>query len=238
MKKLITILTLTIVGVAAFAITDAQKAAFHEKVKTDVKGGELFASTVETCAKTDEAKAIAAWAEEDPQAFNEWLHDENHVDWKLRNGIIWTVRKSLNKAFPLYSLQDAVINDYSSTRDAAWDDKSVYNNSLASGFSFNGIKFSDWGIFILANRYSDPEAALKYVSEEELCKNFDKLLFMVRKAKLDAEKNYKILALISQNFAQYRDTVDMVKNNWEALQNDKNEAFMAYYAEAKLNSLK
>ena len=235
MKKLITSIILTLAGVAAFAITDAQKSEFLEHVKADVKGGEQFMATVETCAQTDIAKAIASWAEEDTEAYSEWF--EEAIEWKDRNPCTWVIRKALNKSYTLYSVQDAVINDYSATRDAAWSDKSVYNTCIASGFSFNGRKISDYGIFILANRYSDPEAALKYVSEEELCKNFDKLLVMVRKAKLDAEKNYKILSQIAQTFAQYRYTVDMVKNNWETLQNDKNEAFMAYYAEEKLNSL-
>lgn len=235
MKKLIILITLTFAGVSAFAITDAQKAEFLEHVKADVKGGEQFMITVEACAQTDIAKTIATWAEEDTEAYSEWF--ESSIEWEKRNSCAWVIRKALNKSYALFSVQDAVINDYSATRDTAWSDKSVYNTCLASGFSFNGRKFSDHGIFILTNRYSDPEAALKYVSEEELAKNFDKLLLSVRKAKLDTEKNYKILAQIAQTFAQYRDTVEAVKNNWEALQNDKNEAFMAYYADQKLKSL-
>ena len=57
MKKLISLISLTLAGTSAFAITDTQKAEFIELSKT-VKGGEEFALSVESLAKTDIAKAI------------------------------------------------------------------------------------------------------------------------------------------------------------------------------------
>lgn len=227
MKKLITILTLTLAGVAAFAITGAQiKAANDICVNKDIPINEATVQTFEPFANLA-VSDIAEYLEVRKNAINggRWDYCVGQVA-KL-------------KGLFLGEDADTVIKGGSVLHHQANESIENYNALKSRDFkSVGGYKMAEYRILMLTIKsHSDPEAALKYVSENELAKNFDLLLLAVRKAKLDAEKNYKILAQIAQTFAQYRDTVEAVKNNWEALQNDKNEAFMSYYAEQKLNSL-
>ncbi|MBO6102916.1 MAG: hypothetical protein J6P03_06645 [Opitutales bacterium] len=102
----------------------------------------------------------------------------------------------------------------------------------------SGYKMAEYRIEMLAlNTYADPEAALKFVGEKTVARDFDKLLKAVRRARLGAEAKYKLLSKIATDFEQYKETIKPVADNWESLQADKNEAFMDCYAEAKLNSL-
>ena len=227
MKKLITSIILTLAGVAAFAITDAQiKAANDICVNKDILINEATVQTFEPFANLA-VSDIAEYLEVRKNAINggRW------------NYCVGQVAKL--KGLSLSEDVDTVIKGGSVLHHWANESIENYNALKSRDFkSVSGYKMAEYRILMLTIKsHSDPEAALKYVSEEELAKNFDLLLLAVRKAKLDAEKNYKILSQIAQTFAQYRDTVDMVKNNWEALQNDKNEAFMAYYADQKLKSL-
>lgn len=227
MKKLITLITLTLAGVAAFAITDAQiKAANDVCENKDIPINEATIQAFEPFAVLA-ASDIAEYLE---------------VRKNANNGGRWDYcvgKVAKNKGLETGEDFDTITTGGSILHHFANETIENYNALKARDFkSVGGYKMAEYRILMLTVKsHSDPEAALKYVSESELSKNFDKLLLSVRKAKLDAEKNYKILAQIAQTFAQYRDTVEAVKNNWEALQNDKNEAFMAYYADQKLKSL-
>lgn len=227
MKKLITILTLTLAGVAAFAITDAQiKAANDICENKDVPMNDITVQMFEPFANLA-VSDIAEYLEVRKNAINggRWDYCVGQVA-KL-------------KGLSLSEDADTVITGGSVLHHWANESIENYNALKSRDFkSVGGYKMAEYRILMLTIKsHSDPEAALKYVSENYLAKNFDVLLLAVRKAKLDAEKNYKILSEIAQTFAQYRYTVEAVKNNWEALQNDKNEAFMAYYADQKLKSL-
>ena len=234
MKKLITSIILTLAGVSAFAITDEQKAEFINSANTQIQNGDAFMESVQNFAKTEIAYVVAKWADESTEEYQAWLNSN-----PLNNNIKWAVRVALgNKLYEVGSLRDAVIDDYRSTYDEAVLSEAFYDEIKAKNFIVaGGEKMSDSKIWMLAKTHCDVDLIITKLPEKFVAERLGELLKIVRKAKLDAEKNYKILALISQNFAQYRDTVEAVKNNWEALQNDKNEAFMAYYAEAKLNSL-
>lgn len=227
MKKLITLITLTLAGVSAFAITDAQiKAANAICENGDIPINDATIQAFEP---------FAVLAASDIAEYLEVRKNANNVGrWDYCVGkVAKTKGLETGEDFDTITTGGSILHH--------WANETIenYNALKARNFkSVSGYKMAEYRILMLTVKsHSDPEAALKYVSENELAKNFDNLLLSVRKAKLDAEKNYKILAQIAQTFAQYRDTVDAVKNNWEALQNDKNEAFMAYYAEAKLNSL-
>lgn len=227
MKKLITSIILTLAGVAAFAITDAQiKAANDICENKDIPINEATVQAFEPFANLA-ASDIAEYLEVRKNAINGGRWDY----------CVGKVAKT--KGFETGEDFDTITTGGSVLHH--WANESIENYNVLKSRDFKsvgGYKMAEYRILMLTVKsHSDPEAALKYVSENELAKNFDLLLLAVRKAKLDAEKNYKILAQIAQTFAQYRDTVEAVKNNWEALQNDKNEAFMAYYAEAKLKSL-
>ena len=227
MKKLITSIILTLAGVAAFAITDAQiKAANDICENKDIPINEATVQAFEPFAVLA-VSDIAEYLEVRKNAINGGRWDY----------CVGKVAKL--KGFSLSEDADTVITGGSVLHHQANESIENYNTLKSRDFkSVGGYKMAEYRILMLTIKsHSDPESALKYVSENELAKNFDVLLLAVRKAKLDAEKNYKILSQIAQTFAQYRDTVDMVKNNWEALQNDKNEAFMAYYADQKLKSL-
>ena len=235
MKKLITLISLTLAGAFAFANepTDAEKQAFESYVKANVtyEGGK-FAETVEAAAKADVVKPIAAWAEEDPAAFNEYVRS------LTGNIYIWTVRKAVNKDFEPFSLKDAVINDNEATFNAAWRNSSDYEKLKGANFTVSEIKMNNGGIFILTcKRYADPQLAMQILPESEIANNFGDFLKAISRAKLGAKSLYELYAKIAQNYAQYRDSVKAVSDNWQALQTDKNEAFMNYYAEKKLEAL-
>ena len=228
MKKLIILITsLTFAGVSAFAITDAQIKAANDICESgDIPINEATIQAFEPFAVLA-ASDIAEYLEVRKNA-------NNGGRWDYCVGEV-----AKNKGLETGEDFDTITTGGSILHHFANETIENYNVLKARDFkSVGGYKMAEYRILMLTVKsHSDPEAALKYVSEVELAKNFDVLLLAVRKAKLDAEKNYKILAQIAQTFAQYRDTVEAVKNNWEALQNDKNEAFMAYYAEAKLKSL-
>jgi hypothetical protein len=234
MEKLITLITLTFAGVSAFAITDEQKAEFINSANTQIQNGDAFMESVQNFAKTEIAYVVAKWADENTEEYQAWLNSNS-----LNNNIKWTVRVALgNKLYEVGSLRDAVIDDYRSTYDEAVLSEDFYNEIKAKNFIVaGGEKMSDSKIWMLAKTHCDVDLIITKLPEKFVAEHLGELLKIVRKAKLDAEKNYKILSQIAQTFAQYRDTVDAVKNNWEALQNDKNEAFMAYYADQKLKSL-
>ena len=234
MKKLITLITLTLAGVSAFAITDEQKAEFINSANTQIQNGDAFMESVQNFAKTEIAYVVAKWADESTEEYQAWLNSN-----PLNNNIKWAVRVALgNKLYEVGSLRDAVIDDYRATYDEAVLSEALYDEIKAKNFIVaGGEKMSDSKIWMLAKTHCDVDLIITKLPEKFVAERLGELLKIVRKAKLDAEQNYKILAQIAQTFAQYRDTIEAVKNNWEALQNDKNEAFMAYYAEAKLNSL-
>ena len=227
MKKLITLITLTLAGVAAFAITDAQiKAANDVCENKDIPINEATIQAFEPFAVLA-ASDIAEYLE---------------VRKNANNGGRWDYcvgKVAKNKGLETGEDFDTITTGGSVLHHWANESIENYNALKSRDFkSIGGYNMAEYRILMLTIKsHSDPDAALKYVSEVELAKNFDNLLLSVRKAKLEAENNYKILSQIAQTFAQYRGTVDMVKNNWEALQNDKNEAFMAYYADSKLKSL-
>ena len=234
MKKLITILTLTLAGAFAFANepTDTEKQAFQEYVKANVtyEGGK-FAETVEAAAKADVVKPIAAWAEEDPAAFNEYVRS------LTGNIYIWTVRKAVNKDFDAGTIEDAVINDYAATNKLANSDKAYFAEIKSKGFVVaGGVRMSEWQIFNLGVKYADMDC-FNLVSEKYVAERFDKYLAAVRSSRLDAKSLYELYAKITQNYAPYKDSIKLVSDNWESLQTDKNEAFMNYYAEKKLEAL-
>lgn len=239
MKKLITILTITCVGAFAFAAapTDTEKQAFQEYVKANVtyEGGN-FMQTVEAAAKADVVKPIATWAQEDAAAFGEYLKalPENGY---LGNGYIWVIRKAVNKDFDAGTIKDAVINDYAATNKLANSDKSYFAEIKAKGFIVaGGVRMSEWQIFNLGVKYADMDC-FNLVDEKFIAQNFDKYLAAVRSSRLDAKSLYELYAKITQNYAPYKDSIKLVSDNWEALQTDKNEAFMNYYAEKKLEAL-
>lgn len=227
MKKLITSIILTLAGVSAFAISQEQIVAANAICESsDIPINDTTIQAFEPFAVLA-ASDIAEYLE---------------VRKNANNGGRWDYcvgKVAKNKGLETGEDFDTITTGGSVLHHFANETIENYNALKARDFkSVGGYKMAEYRILMLTVKsHSDPEAALKYVSEKYLAQNFDVLLLSVRKAKLDAEKNYKILALISQNFAQYRDTVDAVKNNWEALQNDKNEAFMAYYADQKLKSL-
>lgn len=227
MKKLITSIILTLAGVSAFAISQEQINVANAICESgDIPINEATIQAFEPFAVLA-ASDIAEYLEVRKNAINggRW------------NYCVGQVAKL--KGISLSEDADTVIKGGSVLHH--WANESIENYNVLKSRDFKsvgGYKMAEYRILMLTVKsHSDPEAALKYVSESELAKNFDKLLVMVRKAKLDTEKNYKILAQIAQTFAQYRGTIEAVKNNWEALQNDKNEAFMAYYADSKLKSL-
>ena len=227
MKKLITSIILTLAGVSAFAISQEQIVAANAICESsDIPINEATIQAFEPFAVLA-VSDIAEYLEVRKNAINggRW------------NYCVGQVAKL--KGISLSEDADTVIKGGSVLHHWANESIENYNALKSRDFkSIGGYNMAEYRILMLTIKsHSDPDAALKYVSENELAKNFDLLLLAVRKAKLDAEKNYKILAQIAQTFAQYRDTVEAVKNNWEALQNDKNEAFMSYYAEQKLNSL-
>ena len=237
MKKTISLIILTLASAFAFAITDAQKSEFIEMVKSDVKGGGEFANTVEVVAKTPIAQTIAAWAKTEPESFHQWLNDETKVTWKYRNATIWVVRKAVNKSFDAFSLQDAVINNFAETFNKAYREVSAYEKCREANFEFYGARFGNNAIFILScKRYADPLTALKHLPDSEIAKNFGTFLKSITRTKLNSKDAYELYCRISRDFAQYKD-VSEVKSNWETLQADKNEAFMAYYADQKLENL-
>lgn len=227
MKKLITSIILTLAGVSAFAISQEQIVAANAICESsDIPINEATIQAFEPFAVLA-ASDIAEYLE---------------VRKNANNGGRWDYcvgKVAKTKGFETGEDFDTITTGGSVLHHWANESIENYNALKARDFkSVGGYKMAEYRILMLTVKsHSDPEAALKYVSEVELAKNFDNLLLSVRKAKLEAENNYKILAQIAQTFAQYRDTVEAVKNNWEALQNDKNEAFMAYYAEAKLQSL-
>ena len=227
MKKIITSIILTLAGVSAFAISQEQ---------IDVANAICESSDIPINEATIQAfEPFAVLAASDIAEYLEVRKNANNGGrWDYCVGEV-----AKNKGLETGEDFDTITTGGSVLHH--WANESIENYNVLKSRDFKsvgGYKMAEYRILMLTVKsHSDPEAALKYVSEEELAKNFDILLLAVRKAKLAPEKNYKILAQIAQTFAQYRDTVDAVKNNWEALQNDKNEAFMAYYAEAKLNSL-
>ena len=227
MKKLITSIILTLAGVSAFAISQEQIVAANAICESsDIPINEATIQAFEPFAVLA-ASDIAEYLE---------------VRKNANNGGRWDYcvgKVAKNKGLETGEDFDTITTGGSVLHHWANESIENYNALKARDFkSVGGYKMAEYRILMLTVKsHSDPEAALKYVSEVELAKNFDNLLLSVRKAKLEAENNYKILSQIAQTFAQYRDTVDAVKNNWEALQNDKNEAFMAYYADSKLKSL-
>ena len=227
MKKLITLITLTLAGVAAFAITDAQiKAANDVCENKDIPINEATIQAFEPFAVLA-ASDIAEYLE---------------VRKNANNGGRWDYcvgKVAKNKGLETGEDFDTITTGGSVLHHWANESIENYNALKSRDFkSIGGYNMAEYRILMLTIKsHSDPDAALKYVSEVELAKNFEVLLLAVRKAKLDTEKNYKILSQIAQTFSQYRYTLETVKNNWEALQNDKNEAFMAYYADQKLKSL-
>lgn len=231
MKKIITSIAISLAGaLCAFAITDAQKAAFKTCIDANVKGDD-FAATVEAAAAAPEVKSIAAWAESDPAAFREFLGTLKG------NSYIWAVRKCVNRQFDAGSLHDAVINDYAATNSLAGSDEGYFNELKGMGFApAGGIRMSDSQIFALAVKYADMET-FKLLPEKVLAERFGEYLAAIRKARLSPEDAYRIYSELSTNFAEYKASVKTVGDNWEALQTDKNEAFMAYYAEKKLEAL-
>lgn len=240
MKKLITILTLTLAGAFAFAAapTDAEKAAFESYVKANVKGGEQFVETTEAAAKSDAVKAIAAWAQEDPEGFQEYLKGIAYVKGFPGGAYYWTVRKAVNKEFEPFSIQDAGINDFSATFDAVYNSESDYEKLRNAGFKIGSLRMGNSAIFILTcKRYSDPQLAMQLLPASEIAKNFGDFVKAINRANLDAKSLYELYSKVVKDFAQYKDSVKAVSDNWQALQTDKNEAFMNYYAEKKLEAL-
>ena len=227
MKKLITSIILTLAGVSAFAISQEQIDAANAICESgDIPINDATIQAFEPFAVLA-ASDIAEYLE---------------VRKNANNGGRWDYcvgKVAKNKGLETGEDFDTITTGGSILHHWANESIENYNALKARDFkSVGGYKMAEYRILMLTVKsHSDPEAALKYVSEKYLAQNFDVLLLAVRKAKLDAEKNYKILAQIAQTFAQYRDTIEAVKNNWEALQNDKNEAFMAYYADQKLKSL-
>ena len=227
MKKLITLITLTFAGVSAFAISQEQ----IDAANAICESGDIPIND----ATIQAFEPFAVLAASDIAEYLEIRKNAN-------NGGRWDYcvgKVAKTKGLKTGEDFDTITTGGSILHHWANETTENYNALKARDFkSVGGYKMAEYRILMLTVKsHSDPEAALKYVSEIELAKNFDTLILSVRKAKLDVEKNYKILSQIAQNFAQYRDTVDAVKNNWEALQNDKNEAFMAYYADSKLKSL-
>ena len=227
MKKLITLITLTLAGVSAFAISQEQ----IDAANAICESGDIPIN--DATIRAFEPFAVLA-ASDIAEYFEVRKNANNGGRWDYCVGKV-AKAKGLETGEDF----DTITTGGSILHHRANETIENYNALKARDFkSVGGYKMAEYRILMLTVKsHSDPEAALKYVSEIELANNFDKLLLSVRKAKLDAEKNYKILSQIAQTFAQYRDTVDAVKNNWEALQNDKNEAFMAYYADSKLKSL-
>ena len=227
MKKLITSIILTLAGVSAFAISQEQIVAANAICESsDIPINDATIQAFEPFAVLA-ASDIAEYLE---------------VRKNANNGGRWDYcvgKVAKTKGFETGEDFDTITTGGSVLHHWANESIENYNALKARDFkSVGGYKMAEYRILMLTVKsHSDPEAALKYVSEVELAKNFDNLLLSVRKAKLEAENNYKILSQIAQTFAQYRDTIEAVKNNWEALQNDKNEAFMAYYADSKLKSL-
>lgn len=220
-------------GASAFAITQAQLADFEAAVINGVQGGDQFAATTAAVGQTAIGQAVAAWAVESPEDYSAWLEARTVNKGK----IYWTVRRAVNQNFAAYTAQDAIINNFAATWNALYNDAEAYSRFAAGGFLVGNKRMGEHGIYLLAlKRYADVDSALKYVSEKYLADNFDVLLAAIRRAKLAPKTAYELYTKISTDFAQYKN-LPKVQANWEALQNDKNEAFMAAYADAKLKAL-
>lgn len=234
MKKIITSIAISLAGAAAaFAITDAQKEAFLGYLSNNVKGGETFAADILKAADANEVKTVAAWAEISPSDFNSFVQSQHP---SVRGKMVWSVRRSLNRQFEPNSMQDMVINAGQATEWNARDNADAYAALKSSGFVVQGLLLEEVKRFDLAEKYGDVEV-LRSLPEKYLAGRFGKYLHAIRKARLSPGDAYRLYSELSTNFAEYKTSVKEVRDNWEELQNDKNEAFMQFYAQQKLEAL-
>lgn len=233
-KKIISTIVLTIAGAMAFAITDAQKTAASNLIMNEVRKGETYISDVEKVKDSPEIQTIAKWAEESPVDYQHWA---THL---MHNGIVGVqraVRLHLNKDYPVNSPEDWAINDFRATFDDAMESERAYKNLRDSNFTPEGCgKMSDKKILSLVAKYRDIDY-LKNLGDDILAENFNLVLKTVRRARLGAKEAYTVYSDLASRFADYKESKKNVKDNWENLQADKNEAFMQYFAQSKLESL-
>ena len=238
MRKIrnIIILASAFVFGSAFAITDEQKEAFMGAVDTTVnhENSEVFRATVDIASKLPEVASIAAWAQESPLEFYDWVKDKN-------NRYIWTVRVAINKMFEPESVLDAVINDFASTHLKAENDKTYYQLLKAKDFSIEAgeqvIRFSNHKIFSLGKKYADVEI-FDNVPESFLTDKFLDCVKIIERSEQPIDIIYNACQKIERIFFGLRKTDPVVKANWEGFQADSNEIFMAYYKSQKIKSLK
>lgn len=237
MRKIrnIFLMALSFVFCSAFAITEEQKEAFVGAVDATVKHNspEVFRATVDEAAKLAEVAPVAAWAQENPLEFNEWIKDRN-------NRYIWTVRVAVDKKFDVGSVLDAVINDFANTHLNAENDKAYYEALKDKNFTIIAdgqmLRMSVHKIFALGKKYFDVDV-FEAVPEAFWSDKFLECVNIIRGSEQDAGKLFNACQKVERIFFAKRKTDPTIKANWESFQADSNEIFMTYYKSQKLKSL-
>ncbi len=240
MKKIVSIIALTLGAGVAFAVTDAQKTAFVEKIKTDflpAAEGQSYHEklTATYTAMKSATDPIVTWALAEPEAYYKWSGETGlggHVQWLVR----WNLRTQ-NPSVELTDLQDAAIDDSEGIIRRARASKSDYNALKVGGFKVGSIPVSAWKSMTLAEQYGDPEAFDSFKTEQ-VANEFGRYYNAILKANVssDAETAWKRLVKARKTFSLYRNLKNgdgslkypKISENWTSLIADEDSAYVDY----------
>jgi len=234
MKHILALLATALIATSTFAydITDAQKKAFVACVESNVVDGDDFMASVEKTATMNEVKTVAEWAVENTLDYHKWV-----IEQKNKGHFLWVVRKAVNIPFDKGTLQDVVINDSRATFDAMIESKVFFDEMKNAGFEVEGVKISEGWIIRACVAHSDVESVELFVSEKNIVANFESYLLAIRKSNLTGVQLYNKYVSVVKRFSAYKEDKG-VKEHWETLLTDKNEAYVDAYCAMKLGNFR
>ena len=231
MKKISTVLSAMLVATSfVFAITDAQKTAFANKINNDflpvVKAydalgdsrapwGEFLPQAMAQVNIESATKPVAEWAIKSPAEYKAWL-DEN----KLGSYGYPVVRQYISDKgllnWETCALEhSAAIFDHRKQYDDAMKNESMYRTLKSGGFVSGGFKFSDGKIRDLAKKFGDLDvfeatyarntpAETKAALAQDFANYFDALTTWAGNENLDAMVRWKKFEGIEIGFMKYK----------------------------------
>lgn len=230
MKKIISIISATLIASVAFAITDAQKTTFANKVQEEFitanKANDALGANkmpwmqivekVYADNKFDAAtKPVAEWAVSTPVEYSAFVKENGGM---YASAIVryYIDTHSLLNWETCSAEQSAAIYDHRKQYDDAMSDKSKYDALKAQGFVSGKIKMSNNKIAALAKKHADVATYESMYNKQQLAERFGEYAVVlaeyaaVAPTKKEAYEKYATVEAAFQSMM----SVPAVSTNW------------------------
>lgn len=222
MKKIISILTVSLLASVAFAITDSQKAKFSAIIANPL-GSSPEETVAIAASNASTIKPIADWALESPQEFREWAKSvgKARAGWLL-TGYFYNLG---GKTFTL--AQDFAITGGSQTQDKIINNRDIvaYTNLKESNFTSEGVRMEDARILKTAAAFDDLET-INTLPKEVIAEHFDKYLTVVENAaaNMDDADVWTLWKSVSKKFTSFKSKNKEVEAQWKRVLSNEDDA--------------